>query len=468
MTACVLALLWTCLGARFDVQGIQIDRDEARVFFAQVNAGPAADVFVLNGSTLTAYSGATAQPFPSLALLEGTSGFDVVDVDGDGRSEIIGICGDRILQYVIPAEGPATAPKELFSLHTELSAPEKAPYPYVLAAPREGRMLLALPCQNAIELRTLDGSLVASYPIGPQAASKILYGAAFAAHTVDPPERGRPDAIEQFVRRWVEFVPELPDDLAHPSDVKSVTPQRHDPWAAVQAAGEEPGKWPWFPLMTSSPGGPRQVLFALMKPTYQETKIRIRDFKTGQPDSPDKDATISSERHYPGAALVLEEDLPDFNHDGFTDLVLWKSPLPGMSTDSLTRALTGGTWKADLTFHLFSPGKNRYDPVPVSSIGCFVPVTRFLRGNYYVAPIEHCVLRDLDGDGRTDFACSTAQNAYSVWLYTDKGFPEKPDYDRSFPGPIRDIEFRADLEGKGRTAIGLRTDKALYILRVME
>jgi hypothetical protein len=414
-------------------------------------------VYVLDGRILTAYSNADSGPAPVLEFPEGTTAFDIADLDGDGVTEVVAICGDRIMRYRFPASGAAAPPEDLFQLHTQLSAAPAAPYPCVLVVKRENRALLALPCETTFELRELNGTPVSSCPICTDATKQASIGSPFSARSIDPPQAGPWNALEMAVDRLLEFNPELPPDLApapnpHPSERRGTRLHMRD--AADQ--GEE--SWPWFPLLTTGPASVR-VLYAFAPHDFRDTLVRVAEAKSGE-----KGADPGPPRKYPGTLVMVEDELPDFNRDGYVDLLLWKAPEPGMSVDALTRAVSGGTWPLDLTVHLFAPEKNRYEPKPAARIACKVPVGWFLTMEPE-GPMRNCVLRDLDGDGRTDFACSTAPNRFAVWLYGETGFAAQPDFDREFPEPITALEFAQDLDGRGRASVGLRTQTALYLLR---
>jgi hypothetical protein len=74
------------------------------------------------------------------------------------------------------------------------------------------------------------------------------------------------------------------------------------------------------------------------------------------------------------------------------------------------------------------------------------------------------VLRDFDGDGRTDLGCSTTQDEWSAWLFGENGFSGRPDFSTRFDEPIERVEFRTALDGGASAAVGLRTRSRLHIL----
>ena len=80
---------------------------------------------------------------------------------------------------------------------------------HLLALPGEGRMMIALPCENAIELHGLDGSLVATYPVRAKDPAKAFEGQ-ISAETVEPSAMGHRSAVERLVRQWRTGEPDLP------------------------------------------------------------------------------------------------------------------------------------------------------------------------------------------------------------------------------------------------------------------
>jgi len=445
----------------FDVWEIPLSDPAAPVFLAHADADKTTDVFVLNGNNLAAYSTGLKRPPTMAGLPDGTSGFDVADIDEDGVSEIIAVCGDNIMSYKLVPAGSAPVAKTLFVQHNQLSAPAVQPFPYVMVVRHEGAPLLALPCENTFELRRFDGALIASYPIGSVTSHRISYGSPFSAAWVDPPQSGPPGSIEAEVNRVIAFEPELPPDLL-PVAAQSPGYRRGTLLQARDAAGAGPGSWPWFPLKTDGSTGQR-ALYALAGPDYRDSVVCVRDAKSENIDLSGKNVVVGPQRRYPGVLCVLPEDLPDFNGDGYVDLLLWQAPEPGLSVDSLTRVVLGQKWTVNLTAHLFSPRKNRFEPRPAAHIALQIPVDWFMSMTAS-GPLRHVVLRDFDGDGRTDLGCAVGRNEWAVWLFGNDGFAARPDFSRQFDEPIEHVEFRASLDGGAATALGLRTRTWLYML----
>jgi len=464
MTAAAFLPLFL-VSALFDVWDIPLSDPAAPVLLAHADADRTTDVFVLNGNNLAAYSTGLKRP-PTMAVLpDGTSGFDVADIDEDGVSEIIAVCGDTIMSYKLVPSGSAPVANMLFELHNQLSAPAVQPFPYVMVVRYDGALALALPCENTFELRRFDGTLIASYAIGSETSHRISYGSPFWAAWVDPPQSGPPGSIEAEVNRVIAFEPELPPDLL-PVATQPPGYRRGTLLQARDAAGAGPDSWPWFPLKTDGSTAQR-ALYALAGPDYRDSVVCVRAAKSEDIDLSGKNVVVGPQRRYPGVLCVLPEDLPDFNGDGYVDLLLWQAPEPGLSVDSLTRVALGQKWTVNLTAHLFSPQKNRFEPRPAAHVAIQIPVDWFMSMTAS-GPLRHVVLRDFDGDGRTDLGCAVGQNEWAAWLFGEGGLPARPDFLKRFDEPIDRVEFRASLGSRASTAVGLRTRSKLYLLHLPE
>lgn len=445
------AILLICLSALFDVKTIPLQAPDSHVFLAHADRDTQADVFVLEKTSVAIFS-SQLDTVRTIALPEGATAMDVADLDNDGQTELVMVCGDRIVSVPLNTEETPVA-KDLFSLHTQLAGSDMEPYPFVLTIVREGKTLLALPCEETFELHKPDGMVVNTYPIGESAPRRASFGAPFRAWTTEPPRLGTRGDLEGSVSRSVAFEPDLPDDLGgEPVHARSF---RHGTLSQTRdAAFLNEDAWPWFSLTVDGHGDAR-VLHTLAAPDFRDTVVRLQGF-AGK-------SAVGPERRYPGRLVTLEDDAPDFNHDGFVDLLLWSTPDPGMSFDAATRTISAGTWPVNLSVHLFSPEKGRYEPSEAGRVTCALPIAWLLTLDES-GPVRNCVLRDLDGDGRTDVACATAPNHFVVWRCVDSGFSSVPDYDRTFPEPVSEIAFKADLAGNGKTSLGLRTEHVLYIL----
>jgi len=438
-----------CLAALFDVKTLPLATPDAHVFLAQADRDAQADVFVLEKNAVTIFFSMDGNT-RSLDLPENTTALDVADLDNDGQTELVVVCGERLVAIPI-AEGGV--PRDLFILRTQLADSSSAPYPFVLAIEHDGRTLLALPCEETFELRTPAGLLVSAWPLGENAPLRASYGVPFRAWTVEPPRLAGRDALEGGVSRTFAFEPHLPPELIGAS-LTARAFRRATPMQIRDAGQLEPDSWPWFPLMGDGQGDIR-VLYAVKGPGMGDTLVRIQGY--------DGKSLAGPERRYPGQLIVLDDGAPDFNRDGYADLLLWNAPDPGISVGEITKLVSAGAWQTHLSVHLFSPEKGRYEPVAASRISCDAPLAWFLSPEE-AGPLRHCVLRDFDGDGRTDFACATAPNRFCVWTFSAEGFVVKPSYEHVFSEAIVEMAFKADLVGKGRTSLGIRTEHMLHVL----
>ena len=84
-------------------------------------------------------------------------------------------------------------------------------------------------------------------------------------------------------------------------------------------------------------------------------------------------------------------------------------------------------------------------------------------------PLRHLVLRDINGDGRTDIALATGPARFAVWFCKPQGsFSKAPDYTAELPETIDTVALVADM-GQGRpSVIALRGKKAIYVLSLPE
>jgi hypothetical protein len=455
-------------GPLLEVESIPIDHRNAIFFLARTQTNGPADLFALRGHGLSIYRGAKSKEHSYIELLAKTSAIDVVDVDGDGYCELICICESRILSYPLQSSfstdtNESIVPTELFRLKTQLSAPSPSTFPYVLVIEHGGESLLALPCENTFELRTLSGKLVESYPIGADAPRHVTYGWPFRSWSVSPAQAGPKGSLELLVRRSLAFEPHLPAGLP-------IRPQKVVSYASTllqrqEASNSAPQQWPWFPLQPGQPTSER-VRYALAKPDFAHTLIRMQgtaSVKEGYNSKP----SIRSERRYPGSIFIARENLPDFNGDGYVDLVLWDTPQPAPSLKALTAAALGGLWPLRITTHLYDPVKGSYAPKPAARINLEAPITWFFENRDSGMPLRHVVFGDFDGDGRTDFGCSSTPENYAVWCFRDGVFSSQPDFNHIFPEALEGIEFSADLKQDGTTSLGLRGSTRFFVLRAV-
>jgi len=451
--------LAACLGALFDVTRIPLSSSDARVLAAPCDNDNTADLVVYGRTTLDVFftrrasSETTRTPDHStIELPDNSSAFDIADIDKDGKSEVVFVQGRRILKCPVPPATGTGKPLLLFEADTLFSNMQTGIFPHVMAVPYEGRTLLVLPTQDALEMRTPDGELAAIIPIERRRRMSF-----------EPAAEG--DGASLPFNLWQRIDWEIAaGEHGLPVEQQNTTRFGGAPSMAYGAEDSPADEWPWF-LVSETPALRIQAYYAIPESGAQATIVRVASLSTHQ-DKNGREKTdfdVGPPRRYPGTNTLPSSDiLPDFNGDNAADLILWSSPLPGISIGALTRAVVGGTWPVRITAHLFSPTTRRFAPQPSSAIETRVPVRWFVEMESGT-PLRNALAKDFNGDGKTDWACSTSENRFSVWLH-ETTFSAEPDFSIETPEAILKVQFAADLDGRRCTSVVLRTPSALYLL----
>ena len=428
MILSVPIMLAVAAAPSFAVQSVPIDNIDAEVLFVAVDADDVPEAMILDNQSVRIFSGDAENPGAALQLPDGTSAVDVFDIDSDGQAELLAVHGAELLAFELAPLGP---PTELFRVETPLAEPRPQPFPYVMALEWEDRVAIALPRKTAIELRTLAGAPVTSFPMQGPDALGVDYGRPLSIRNVDPPQAGGSNTLELRVSMIRDVAPELPESLLPPQSLSAGRPGTLS--HAREATLGDPANWPWFPLQKRGDEADR-VLYALEPPEFRNTLIRIRRAASDAQGAADEETY-----RYPGALVPYgDQSLPDFNGDGFVDLFLWKAPVPGGSVDALARAATGGAWPLTTTIHQYNPQKGKYEPRPSSPIKHQVNVPWFMTTEQG-SPLRHILFEDFNGDGKSDFGCSTGPKTFAIWYYRN-GFIQGPDFQHEFSAPLTDLE----------------------------
>ncbi len=449
----------TQLGASFDVKTVAAAASNTRVFVAQADGDAAPEIFVVSGFKLTMLQDSGNRENLTYTLDDDTAVIDVLDADGDGIPELYSVVGTEIRWRSLAIGGSASTSAVLFSRDTLLARSDGGPRPYVLATRWRGRPALALPESEGLVIVSLAGEVLHRFPV-----DGTRRGHPRPTYAV-PPQAGGPGALEFWVDNT--FDAQAPLEREDPSDILLMSARRASYAQARAASKLPPEDWPWF-LLAPGTDPERRVMYALSDPGRGDTLLRMRGRRTRDAPAATAPFDYSPERRYPGTIIVPPETPPDFNADGFADLLLWSSPRPGTSIDSLMRAAQMRNWPVRLATHVFSPTRNIYEGQPVARIEVRLPLAWTLMPKNGL-PLRHLVLRDINGDGRTDIALATGRARFALWLCKSPGFFSKgPDCTAELPEPIREVALVADM-GEGRPSIiALRGAKAVYVLSLPE
>ncbi|MBL7645838.1 MAG: VCBS repeat-containing protein [Candidatus Hydrogenedentes bacterium] len=462
MISAVATLTLLAGGALLQVQMLPWTPEKSACFTTDVNLDGRAEICILQEQLLHIYGRRSTEPLYSIALPARTTAIDIADVDNDGVADLIALRGEDVLRYALSGSG-APEPEVLFTQQSQFSRADGYPFPAVLIVDRGDGPLIALPTEEALEVRKLSGELVNSYPIGVNAPYHVSIGKPFSYWVNQHAQSGPADALEFRVNRLASFKPLLPDD-AFPIDVAGRPPQRlglsRQQW---EADAHRPESWPWFSIAHTATEEVRG-LYRQSESEPDATSIRVRTLPSKNNPETAAGEVLGPSRLYPGSLVLHAEAFPDFNGDGFSDIMLWKAPRPGLSADGLSRALTSSRWPLNITTHVYLPEKKRFSPRPQTLISMEIPVAWFMAPSPQ-GPLQALVLRDFNGDGRTDFGCLTAEDTFTAWQAEGEGLAAKAAIEERFPSRVDEVMFETDLDGQGTTSIALRCGEQLAILR---
>jgi len=448
--------------AEFRTTSIQISNEGAAPFLVQADDDTAPELAIIDGSRLTIGSGDVGERDGiTLDLPDGAQYFDVTDVNGDGQADVVILTGTSVAYVSLGEEGLRDALEVLFPLEDPPSPRRAEPWPRVLVIAHEGATVVAIPYETRMELRAIDGELIETISLTGDSALSAPVGSQFIAWSVDPPQIGPGNALELRVNAILQGAPQLP---GRPAEDTTVGGRLGTARQARAAADLDPDHWPWFPLRR---GGDTQqrVLYALAPPEYRHTFIRMRWPETRDLPEVEDAFYTSPKRRYPGIIAVDESTLPDFNGDGFVDLLLWNAPMPGTSVDSLSRAVQEQSWPLRITAHLFDAERGLYEAAPRGHIDLRAPTMWFIERSRGV-PLRHLLPRDLDGDGGTDIALASSERVFGIWLFRDR-LRASPDFTFEAPADIREVALEAPLGGDAGHIVVLRTDRAFHAVRIV-
>lgn len=462
MTGCVLAMGCAALGALFQIQSVPWTSGKSTCFPADTELDGRADVFVLEDYRLRVYGALEREPKIDLTLPTGSGPLDIADIDHNGVPDLVTVCGGQVL--AIPLHGDEAAqPRVLFTLESEFSHTSPRPFPSVLVVDRDLAPRIALPRTGALEIRDLQGELKESYPIDVASHGPLSIGRPFSYWSGQHAQLGPPDLLEFRVSSLVSYNPLQPAQ-GMPAELELPSARLGTPRQLRESEQIPPDQWPWFTVGVSGETAYR-ALYAAAEAREATAIIRIRSVAPGGLDAEEGAVEIGPARNFPGNLIVKENSLPDFDGDGYVDLMLWKPLQPGLTADGVARAVTDRSWPIRITTHLFMPDKGRYSPRPSGHFTIDVPLAWWFSPSPR-GPLKEIILRDFNGDGLTDFGCFTRDDTLAVWTSDAGSFSEAPNYTHTFEEPMDGVVLEADLDGLGGTTIAVACTSALHIFRV--
>lgn len=461
MSMWMAAVLLTA-GAVFDVQEMPVAPDMPyEVVLADLDGSGKGGLAVVQPDRLVCYFDARSDQTASVSLPPETLVLDIADLTEDGRPEVLALTADRLYSAPVPAAGTeGDSWKMLFAVPSLAVARPAVPVPVPLVVRRPGQAaVVAVMTGGRLRLYRPDGTETASYPAGPEAPAKLSIGSPFVAVSVWPPQRELAGLEWRVSRHWTG-VPVLPEDLpvgrpAEPPDRVQLTGMaRHgDP--------EAPGTWPVFPLR--SDGNAERVLFLYAADGTADSLVRVRRvFREAGRESAFR---LSTARRYPGRVIPPVDLPPDFNHDGWSDLLLWSADQPAYTVGTLARTMVRQTWPVHLAVHLFDPDRNAFSAAPAWGVTLEVPLPWMLDALADRLPVRHLVCRDFNGDGRVDIGLSEAPDRYRVWCSSPLGLRPESSETVRLSAALEQLQYATDLNRTGRTSLVFRTEQGVAVLR---
>ena len=426
----------------FDVQSIPMTEPKPQIFYSQGDGQGNAAVCALAGSSLTVYF--RTGEGRTLALPDGVGAFDIASLEEGVAPQIVCRRGKQIFAIPLAASTQRIEPVALFETENPEPGAAVLPFPRTMVISKDGRRGLVLPFEDAQEFRSLSGELLARYPNAtpenPSEEDTRVYSLTGRMTPLVPGGLAFIVGDDEMIGTG------LPDELT----LAEPTSGHHE--ASFRRE---------FPL--SSTDSSLRVEYSYHTETWDTlVSMPLVAPKASLPKKGEAPEKKGPARRYPGTIMVDREYAADFNGDGYTDLLLWSAPKPGLSIDSLIRTAIGNTWPVRLTIHLYSADKKRFDPAPVATIAMQVPVFWFVdlgKGH----PFPLWLVRDFDGDGKNDLLLPSKDSELSVWLARD-GFASTPSDKMTFLEPLERIIASSDVDLKGRTGLVIQGQSRLHIL----
>lgn len=384
---------------------------ETQIFLADATADGNADLLVLGNDRLAVRS--LTGPFrTAFQLPQGATAFDFVSwpirtENPLQHCELVYVRGQELWRTKLTADAAEVPDSTLVcTSNTLLATGTPAPHPFPLLMPAStADTRFMLPTAEGLEIRSLDGTLLETRPYQAQSASNGMRVSAISHGNADT------GGLVWALRQSERMTYSLGND-----DTTERAPQVR-PGSESQRAisgASDPATWPWFALSNAPEEATLRACFRTEVGQQPLCVVRVRR------TAADGKENFGPEREYPGIPIVNSDTPPDFNGDGYADLLLWRAKRPASAFTEAPRLLSDPSWPVYLQAHLYNPENRRFDPRPLFHIEVSTPVVRFLEPTP-AGPFEYFLMADLTGDKRTDLVLSTDNRQLEIYSGLHEG-----------------------------------------------
>lgn len=450
---CVYSLaLFLSAPEALSVQQYSAEHDNAALYVLPSRQGSVPSIVILDDRELSLYPANSRHALFSHVIDDNTLMFDLVDTDADGRLELFTLSPDMLKHY-----GGNDAEETLFPIEPMLPWKVDKPFLHSLVIEYLDAYHVAIPHLDHIRLMNFSGEEVTTFPKVATGADPVF------SIPIQPNRVGGAGALEFRVDAFLSTPIEVPQSLRSTSkrdSYETVTPRK-----LRDSEKLEVELWPQFPL-TVQPDSMRMVSYASHGPEHVNTLIRIKQPVPRSVPNVTEAFRYSPARMYPGTIAIAESGLPDFNKDGYFDMVLWSVPLPGYSTAKLMNSLQTQRWPLVLTVHLFDPEKGLYVARPKARIRTEIAL-QYLFTRQSSSPLHNLSFADMNHDGTSDVVFSPTPNSVEVWLYNN-GFEAEPQYRNMFKDTVSMIAVPEHDKDYESHSLLMRDESSIYRLNISD
>lgn len=436
----------------FDVQQYSAESGNAALYVLPGSSAESPNIAILDDSTVTIYREGQLRAKSTTTIPANTLLFDLYDTDKDSIPELFVLTPNEVRHF--PEPGNQTTVR-LFALNEPLPWIVDQPFLHPLIFHYNNVRLVAIPYQDNITLRNFDGKTIS---VLPKLLSDIH---SLFTIPIEPNQIAPEGSFEIRVDTLLTTAISVPQELRPTSSTKPFAPI--SPRQLRDTEQLELDQWPSFPL-TKSSDKITKVIYASYAPEHIHTIIRIRKELPRNIPGAIEPFRYSTKRIYPGTIGISKAGLPDFNNDGFHDIVLWKVPMPGNSLSSLMGSLQSQTWPIEITTHLYDPEKGLYESRPRNRIKTTVAL-QYILTRQSESPLRNLSFADLNNDGKADITFSPRPDSIAAWLY-DEDLNTQPDFASEFNDELSLITLNRAEAPNQQQSIMLRGDRSIYRIHI--